>query len=152
MITVKPTAMVQWQNRQIDALGIYREKRQCFKTVKTPERGNFFFPAKQHIFRTDSVPAGTIQSGFIGKHHTRFQGFRILIQTDRLRSFMDIQVMSDTVSRSMQLSQPLHIKVTARQYIQLRTARIFRKNSRCQVNISHQNKRKISLFLLSGCS
>ena len=74
---------------------------QCLEIKPVSELGNACFTAEDDVLVTDAVYTFSVKSRLIGCNHSRKKRLRIILETDRLRSFVNAEVVSHSVTGSV---------------------------------------------------
>ena len=106
--------------------------------------------AKDQVLVTDAELAFPVYSRLIARDHARDQGLTVEVLTDVLRTFVDIEIESDTVTGSMaEIAHRVPKRLTG-QDIQLATGRSFRENGLRQCNMAFQDQSIVLLLQLGA--
>ena len=74
---------------------------QCLEIKPVSELGNACFTAEDDVLVTDAVYTFSVKSRLIGCNHSRKKRLRIILETDRLRTFVNAEVVSHSVTGSV---------------------------------------------------
>ena len=141
MIVVQPAPLSISKQLSHNRFGIYRTERQCLKSQEATALRFLVRNHQQGVLDTHTETAFQVDTRLVSHRHTCTQLSRFPLHTNLVRSFVNVQVATDTVTRTMQEVQTSLPQGLTGNSIYLRTCGTLRELQQLQVDMSLQHQR-----------